>query len=77
MKNKLAHIIGIVIGLIVVALSLWLWDKIIAWAFNGGINISTVFNLNSGFIVLCLMALIGIATLLYLVVRLILWRINL
>ena len=75
-KDNKEYLIGSVIGLLVVALSLWLWDKIIAWAFNEGISITTVFNLNSGFILLCLMALVGIACCLWLVVRFVFWFIN-
>ena len=75
-KDNRGYLFGTVFGVILLALSMWLWDKIIAWAFNEGIGITTVFNLNSGFIVLCLLALVGIATLLYLLVRLIMWRLN-
>ena len=72
-KDNRGYLIGSVFGLVVVAFSLWSWDKIIAWAFNGGINITTVFDLNSGFILLCLMALVGIACCLWLVVKFVFW----
>ena len=75
-KYNKEYWLGSLVGLVFGLFALWLWDKIIAWAFNGGINISTVFNLNSGFMALCLLALVGIAYCLWLVCRSVLWIIK-
>jgi hypothetical protein len=72
-KYNKEYWLGALAGLAVVCLSLWILDKIIAWSFNGGINIGLLFNLNGGFIALSLLALVGIAALLYQFVKFVLW----
>jgi fructose-specific phosphotransferase system IIC component len=75
-KDNKEYLLGVVLGVMIVASSLWLWDKLIASSFNGGINISTVFDLNNGFIVLALLALVGIACCLWFVVKFVFWIIE-
>jgi ABC-type Mn2+/Zn2+ transport system permease subunit len=73
-KDNWQEILGVIIGSIVVGLSLWLWDKLIAASFNLGDNHFT--DLKNWFVVMALLALVGIACCLWFVVKFILWIIE-